>query len=199
MSASQTKVALWEDVVLRTIAVYKLFHALFFIAVGFGLLRLRHHNPVDFLYHYIILPYHLNPESRMIDWVLEEAQTLTSHKLSILGYAAFFYAALFLAEGIGLYMRKRWAEYVVVFVTGSLLPFEFWEIYHELAWWKFAVVFGNLMILIYLIHRLMLDSRNMAKRHDDQEPTAPGEGKPPKPDGTAHSDKIVKQVATEMP
>jgi len=198
MSAPQTKVALWEDVVLRTIAVYKLIHALFFIALGFGLLRLRHHNPVDFLYNYIILPYHLNPESRMIDWVLDEAQTLTSHKLSILGYAAFFYAALFLAEGIGLYLRKRWAEYVVVVVTRSFLPFEFWEIYLRLAWWKFAVVFGNLMILVYLIHRLMLDSRNLAQRHDDEGPTAPGEGKSPPPDGTAHSDKIVKQVATEM-
>src|SRR5271156_3326562 len=100
MSAPPAKVALWEDIVLRAIAVYKLFHGLFFIAVGFGLLRLRHHNVVEFVNTYVILPYHLNPESRIVDWLLKEAETVTAHKLSFLGYAAFFYAALFLTEGI---------------------------------------------------------------------------------------------------
>ncbi|MCE0498569.1 MAG: DUF2127 domain-containing protein [Methylacidiphilales bacterium] len=159
MSAPQAKVALWEDVVLRTIAVYKLLHGLFFIGVGFGLLHLRHHNIVEFLNTYVILPYHLNPESRLVDWLLDKAQEVTSHRLTIAGYAAFIYAALFLVEGIGLYLRKRWAEYVVVIVTASLLPLEFYEIYLKLAWWKFAVVLGNVLILLYLIHRLMLDSR----------------------------------------
>jgi uncharacterized membrane protein (DUF2068 family) len=199
MSAPQAKVALWEDVVLRTIAIYKLFHGFFFIAVGFGLLKLRHHNVVDFLHDYIILPYHLNPESRFVDWVLDQAQSVSSHKLSILGYAAFFYAALFLAEGVGLYMRKRWAEYVVVIVTGSLLPFEFYEIYLRLAWWKFAVVFGNLLILVYLIHRLLLDSHNSENPPDDKKSSESDDTESPAPGGTNDADKIVKQVAREAP
>ena len=40
MSAPATRVAPWEDFVLRLIAIYKLLHAVFFTAVGFGLLRL---------------------------------------------------------------------------------------------------------------------------------------------------------------
>jgi hypothetical protein len=103
MSAPQAKVALWEDMVLRIITVYKLMHGVFFVAVGFGLLRLRHYNVVEILNNYVVVPYHLNPESRFVDWLLQEAETVTSHRLSILGYAAFFYAALFLTEGIGLY------------------------------------------------------------------------------------------------
>jgi len=158
MTDHTPKVALWEDVVLRIIAIYKLLHATFFIAVGFGLLRLRHHNVVQFLNDYVVIPYHLNPESRIVDWLLDQASNLTSHRLAFLGYAAFFYAALFAAEGIGLYLRKRWAEYMVVIVTGSLLPVEFYEIYLRMAWWKFGVVLGNLLIVLYLIHRLLLDS-----------------------------------------
>lgn len=121
---------------------------------------MRHHNVVEFLNTNFIIPYHLNPEDRVVDWLLDEASRVTSHKLAFLGYAAFFYAALFFAEGIGLYLRKRWAEYLVVIVTGSLLPLEVYELYLGLAIWKFAAVVGNLAIVSYLVHRLMLDSRN---------------------------------------
>jgi uncharacterized membrane protein (DUF2068 family) len=164
MAAPTNRVAPWEDFVLRLIAVYKLIHALFFIAVGLGFLRLRGHNVVDFLNDHFIIPYHLNPEGRIIDWVLDKAGDLTSHRLLLLGYAAFFYAALFAAEGIGLYLRKHWAEYLVVIVTGSLLPLEVYELLHKAAWWKLAAVVGNLAIVSYLIHRLVLDSRNRRER-----------------------------------
>jgi uncharacterized membrane protein (DUF2068 family) len=169
MSDSEPKIAPWENVALRTIAIYKLFHATFFIAVGFGLLRLRHHDVAQFLTDYLIVPYHLNSEDQIVDWLLIQASNLTSHKLSLLGYAAFFYAALFAAEGIGLYLRKRWAEYLVVVVTGSLLPLEIYEIYIYAAWWKFVIVFGNVLIVLYLIHRLLLDSSNDLSEKSEKE------------------------------
>ena len=157
---AQVRVAPWEDFVLRLIAVYKLAHAVFFTAVGFGLLKLRGHNVVEFLNTYVVIHYHLNPENRVVDWLIIEADKLTSHRLLLLGYAAFFYAALFAAEGIGLYLRKHWAEYLVIIVTGSLLPVELYALYLKLALWKFVAVAGNLAILAYLVHRLRLDFRN---------------------------------------
>ena len=178
MSAPTTRVAPWEDFVLRLIAIWKLLHAVFFTAVGFGLLRLRHHNVVDFLNAHIIVPYHLNPESRFVDWLLAQGEKVSPHMLLLAGWAAFFYAALFAAEGIGLYLRRRWAEYLVVIVTGSLLPLEIYELCLKLAWWKFGAVVGNLLIVTYLIHRLLLDARFKA-----QPPEAEGKnkGEPPSP------------------
>jgi uncharacterized membrane protein (DUF2068 family) len=173
MSAPTTRVALWEDLVLRLIAIYKLLHAVFFTAVGFGLLKLRGHNVVDFLNAHLIIPYHLNPESRIVNWVLDKADMLTSHWLLLLGYAAFFYAALFAAEGIGLYLRKHWAEYLVVIVTGSLLPLEIYELWHKLALWKFAAVVGNLLIVLYLVHRLLLDARSKAQKKSSRSVVIP--------------------------
>jgi uncharacterized membrane protein (DUF2068 family) len=186
MTAPQTRVAPWEDFVLRLIAFWKLIHAVFFIAVGFGLLRLRHHDVVEVLNTYIIVPYHLDPENRWVDWVLDKAGMLSPH-LGFLGWTAFFYAALFAAEGIGLYMRKHWAEYLVVIVTGSLLPLELYELFHKLAWWKLAVVMGNLLIVGYLIHRLLLDARFKAQQIHDEE-------KPPQPAATARSKQVVSKV-----
>ena len=188
MSAPVTRVAPWEDFVLRLIAVWKLLHAVFFTAVGFGLLRLRHHNVVDFLNDHIVIPYHLNPENRVVDWVLGKAETLAPH-LVLLGWAAFFYSALFAAEGIGLYLRKHWAEYLVVIVTGSLLPLEVYELFVKLAWWKFAAVVGNLLILTYLIHRLILDARFKAQQIRENEE------KPPPPAAAARSKPVVNEVS----
>src|ERR1700722_5622133 len=150
MSEPTPRVAPWEDFVLRLIATWKLLHAVFFTGVGFGLLHLRHHNVVEFLNTNIIVPYHLNPEGRFVDWILSKAAILAPH-LVLLGWAAFLYAALFAAEGIGLFLRRHWAEYLVVIVTGSLLPIEIYELFLKLAWWKFAAVVGNLLIVAYLI------------------------------------------------
>jgi uncharacterized membrane protein (DUF2068 family) len=174
MSAPTTRVAPWEDFVLRLIAVWKLCHAVFFTAVGFGLLKLRHHNVVEVLNSYIIIPYHLNPEGRFVDWLLDRAGSVSPHMLFLLGWTSFFYAALFAAEGLGLYLRKHWAEYLVVIVTGSLLPIEIYELFVGLAWWKFTAVAGNLAIVGYLIHRLLLDARQKAQQHREcQEKPAP--------------------------
>ena len=169
MSETPIRVAPWEDFVLRAIAVWKLIHAVFFTLVGFGLLRLRHHNVVDFLNDHIILPYHLNPENRFIDWMLAQAQKVSPHMLFLFGWAAFFYAALFAAEGIGLYLRRHWAEYLVVIVSGSLLPLEIYELFLKLTWWKWVAVIGNLLIVSYLVHRLVLDARYKAQQIRDRE------------------------------
>ena len=51
---------------------------------------------------YVIEPLHFSPENKVVDWLLDEAATLTAHKLQLLGDAAFFYALLFFIEGVGL-------------------------------------------------------------------------------------------------
>ncbi len=190
--STPTRIAPWEDFVLRFIGIYKLLHALFFIGVGFGLLKLRHHNVVEVLNTYVIIPYHLNPENRVVDWLLDRAGSVSPHMLFLLGWAAFFYAALFAAEGIGLYLRKHWAEYLVVIVTGSLLPLEVYELFVKLAWWKFAAVVGNLLIVIYLIHRLVLDARFRAQQLEAKGKNEGGE-KPPQPPAA------LRRVITKVP
>ncbi len=43
--------------------------------------------------------------------------SLDDRKLKAIGAGTFFYAALLLTEGIGLLLRRRWAEYFTVIVT----------------------------------------------------------------------------------
>ena len=167
MSAPTERVAPWEDFVLRLIALYKLAKAALFFSLGLGFLQLMHQDVAQFLNDYVI-EYHIDPENRLLHrllkWMLDHASSLTDHRIEFISFGAFFYASIFAAEGIGLFLRKHWAEYMVLVSTGSLLPIEFYEIYRKLAWWKFGVLLGNLLIILYLIHRLLLDARFKARQ-----------------------------------
>ena len=192
MSTPAPRVAPWEDFVLRLIALYKLAKSALFFALGFGLLQLLHQDVAQFLNDYVI-EHQIDPENRLLhrllNWLIDHASLLTDHRIEIISFGAFFYASIFAAEGIGLYLRKHWAEYMVLISTGSLLPIEFWEIYLKLAWWKFAVVVGNLLIIVYLVHRLLLDASFKARQLQEKE------GRAPLQVPVAHS----KPVAHEVP
>ena len=41
----------------------------------------------------------------------------------------FLYALLYLVEGIGLLLKKHWAEYFTVVATGLFIPVEIWEVW----------------------------------------------------------------------
>jgi uncharacterized membrane protein (DUF2068 family) len=166
----------WEDIVLRVIAIYKILHGLFFVAIGVGMIKLKHHDIPQILNDYVIRPLQLPPENKIVDWALNEASQLTAHKITLLSDAVFFYALLFLIEGTGLFLRKHWAEYFVVIVTGSLLPFEIWAMVSKVDWWKAGLIVGNLLILAYLIHRLRLDFVNAHRAgSDDGGPLPPAQ------------------------
>jgi uncharacterized membrane protein (DUF2068 family) len=57
---------------------------------------------------------------------------------------------LFYAEGIGLFLRRRWAEYLTIVTTGALIPFELFEIQRHVTAGKLAVLAANVCILVYL-------------------------------------------------
>jgi uncharacterized membrane protein (DUF2068 family) len=169
MPEDPANIAAWEDIVLRLIAVYKLSKTLVFIAIGVGLLHLLHQNVAELLRIYIIDPMHFDPDSRLVKWSIDSAEQLTDHKLRLLGYGAFITAAFFATEGIGLYLRQHWAEYMVLGSTSILLPLEVYEMWVHIEWWKAGVLVANIAILIYLAHRLLLDSANAARRRAEKE------------------------------
>jgi uncharacterized membrane protein (DUF2068 family) len=64
------------------------------------------------------------------------------------------FAAIFLTEGIGLLLRRHWAEYLAVIATASFLPLELYELIHRVRATRVVIVAANLAIVVYLIVRL---------------------------------------------
>jgi len=78
---------------------------------------------------------------------------LNGHERHELAIASFGYAALFAVEGVGLLLRKRWAEWMTVIVTGSFVPFEVYHLLRRPGLGKVVAVALNVAIVAYLAWR----------------------------------------------
>jgi uncharacterized membrane protein (DUF2068 family) len=142
-----------HDRVLRLIAVLKFLKCALLIALGVGAFRLLHRDMGEVVEHWIEA-LRLDSGNRFVDAALARASNLRPDQIKKLGLGSFLYAGLFLAEGTGLWLQKRWGEWLTVIITGSLVPVEIYEIYRHLSWGKVGVFVINLGILGYLIGRI---------------------------------------------
>jgi len=144
---------------LILIAAYKLMQALLFVVIGVGALQLLHKDIGDLLTQ---LADHLrfNPESRFVNFVLDKASLLNDPLLRRIGVAAFSYAALGMAEGIGLYLEKVWAEYLTLAITASFMPWEIFEVFRKLTYFRVSLLVVNALVLIYLLKLVTDRARN---------------------------------------
>lgn len=148
---------------LVLIAAYKILQALLFIAIGVGALRLLHKDVGDV---FAILADHLrfNPEARIVHFALEKASLLNDPLLRRIGAAAFCYAALGMAEGIGLYLEKAWGEILTLVITASFLPWEAIEAVHRLTWVRLALLAINILVFFYLVVLVAEQRRHRRQR-----------------------------------
>ncbi len=138
---------------IRLIALFKLLKASLLIAVGVGALKLIHKDIATVLQHWVTM-LGLDPGNQYVDRALEKAANLSPNKIKGLGVVSFIYAGLFLTEGIGLWLVKRWAEWFTVIVTGSLVPVEVYEIYRHPTPIKILVLMINIAVVGYLLYRI---------------------------------------------
>ena len=97
-----------------------------------------------------------HPMMHVIDWLME----LSPHKIMLAGTFACVYSLLYAIEGIGLWMQKRWAEYLTTVATASLIPFEIWELTRGLSLLKATALVINVAIVIYLCYVIRSDRKH---------------------------------------
>ena len=146
-----------ETRVLRMIALFKLLKAAVLIAVGMGALRLIHADIAPVLAHWVRV-FGMDPGQRYVDSFLQKATTLTPNTIRGIGVGSFIYAGLFLTEGIGLWLLKRWAEWFTIIMTSSLLPIELYEIHRHPTEWKVLLLVFNVAVVAFLFYQLRHES-----------------------------------------
>lgn len=140
---------------LLLIASYKFFYALVFFAIGLGAHQLLHKDiadELDLLAHSL----RFSPESRLVNLIIEKAAILNGPLLRRIRFVAYCYAAVTLAEGIGLYLGKAWGEFLTLAITASFLPLEIFEIFRRITWFRVGLLVINVLVFVYLL-RLVLD------------------------------------------
>ena len=141
------------------IAILKLVKALLLIIIGLGALSLLHRNVSEVAEH-LMRFLHVDPDGKFFYAIINKLEIVDDRKLRQLSAGTFFYAAILLTEGIGLWFEKRWAEWLTVIITGSFIPYEIYEIFLGASTAKFSVLAINLAVVVYLSARLRVDSKS---------------------------------------
>ena len=142
------------------IGIAKVFKAALLIAVGIGAVRLLQGDLGENVERWC-RRLNVDAWNPWFQTFPAKVESVSPHKMSILCAGAFVYAGLFLTEGTGLLLRKRWGEWVTVFITGSFLPFEIYElIAKKFSVFKLLLLIANAAVVVYLIWRLRHERKN---------------------------------------
>jgi uncharacterized membrane protein (DUF2068 family) len=139
--------------VILLIAVFKLVKGLLLLAVGVGALKLLHRDVSSVVMHWVSV-LRVDPDNRHIHKLLARLLAINRRKLEEISAGTFFYAALFLTEGTGLALGKRWAQYLTIIATGSFIPLEIYECIHHCTLAKVVMLGINVAVVVYLIARV---------------------------------------------
>lgn len=139
--------------VLVLIGAFKLFKALLLIAAGIGAIKLLHKDVGSTVAHWTQV-LGLDPENRLVHGMLVKIFRVTPKQLKELSVGTFLYAGLFAIEGVGLLLRKRWAEYFTIVTTSGLIPLEIFELARHFTVTKLLVAIVNVLIVLYLVVRV---------------------------------------------
>lgn len=139
---------------LRWIAAFKFIEAVTMLATGLAALQLLKPEVVTLLREWVdTLPLGTTEQyvgQKTMSWLIG----LAPGKIRALGIGAFLFATIFLVEGIGLWMRKLWAEWLTVVATSLFIPIELREVYTHVTIAKVLVLVVNVVVVLYLIRQI---------------------------------------------
>ena len=147
---------------LEIIAGFKFVQAATLIVAGLGALGLMNSGVADVAQEWLERlalgngqRFAVAAATRVLPWF----NAATPRHFAALGAGAFSYASVFLAEGIGLWQGKKWAEYLTIAVTASLLPFEIIAVHRRLTIIRVGALVVNSLVIVYLVWELRARTR----------------------------------------
>jgi uncharacterized membrane protein (DUF2068 family) len=139
------------DRALFAIALFKWTKGLLLLGVMAGAISLFHKDVQSHVEQWINAC-RIDPENRYIAACLEKLDVVHTRELKQLSFLSAVYAAIFLTEGTGLALRKRWAEYLTIVATALLIPVEIYELCKTASVLKALVLAGNVAIVAFLVY-----------------------------------------------
>ncbi len=136
---------------LKLIALFKIAKGVLLFVLGFSLLFLNARDRwldaiSDWANEEILLGH-----SKAIHFLLSKLQdVLAGGALRATGFLALFYCAVLFTEGLGVYFQQRWAELLMIFATGALIPLEVRHLWHRPSLAALLILLANCFIVWFL-------------------------------------------------
>jgi uncharacterized membrane protein (DUF2068 family) len=153
--------ALRDKYVLRLIAVDRAFHFLVLILLGVAVLAFAgHQTSLRDTYYRVLTDLQGGVGGGPVQSTghvgilheLDRLFSLRSGTLHEVGLGLLGYGLLEGVEAVGLWLAKRWAEYLTFLATAILLPLEIYEIIHKRSGLKIVGFIINVAVVIYLLY-----------------------------------------------
>ncbi len=138
---------------LRLIAAFKLLQSLLLTGLALATLNLLRPEVAADLQEWVgDMPLDTQQDlaRRAVTWLLN----LHRGHAETIAVGALVYALLFLVEAVGLWRGLRWAEWLTVIATSSLIPIEVYEVLHRPGVIKAIIIAVNLLVVWILIRAL---------------------------------------------
>jgi uncharacterized membrane protein (DUF2068 family) len=148
--------------VLRLIAIERSFHVLAFLLLAVAIfLFIPHRQELEGDYTRFLKDLRdsilgANGGRAGVWSAINRLFNISNTELTVIGIALIIYSLILVAEIVGLWRGRRWAEYLTFIESSVLLPYEIYELIHSVTVIKVVGLILNLAILLYLaiVHRL---------------------------------------------
>jgi uncharacterized membrane protein (DUF2068 family) len=94
---------------------------------------------------------HFNVSDSATIHTIEKVLNAKQSTLNLIAFGILFYGLLQIAEGVGLWVLKRWGEYVAVVGTTLFIPLEVYELTDKISWLKITALLVNIAAVLYLL------------------------------------------------
>jgi uncharacterized membrane protein (DUF2068 family) len=152
---------------LRLIALLKFGKALLLIATSYGVHRLLDAALVERLYNWSADLSDDRFERKLLLRALTWVEGLGAQKIELFFAVTIAYTAVVLTEGIGLWLRRAWAEWLTVIATSSLIPFELWELITRPPGRRLAIAVTLVLNVIIVWYLARLLRATLARQQQD--------------------------------
>ncbi len=139
---------------LLLIGAFKFICGLLLVGLGIGLFRHLDRDPVEWVDH-LARALRIDPDNHYVHGAIARVSGIRPDQLRAIGIGTFLYALMYLVEGTGLLLRKRWGEYFTVLATGFFIPLEVYEVIRRVTALRLGILIINVAIVIYLIIQVL--------------------------------------------
>lgn len=146
-----------ERVGLELVAIYSFVKAGALVAAGLaalGMLNGRVSVAANNWLEGLALRYESRLAGRLAEHVLPYIDQANGRHLIEIAVGAFFFAAIYVVEGVGLWHCRRWAEYLTIGVSASFLPFELLAIFRRPSLALLVTFVLNVIVVAFLARQL---------------------------------------------
>ena len=153
-----------DHLVIRLIAIDRGIHSILFGLIAVGIIFVELHlgsldrGARDLVNHLTGAATDTGPAASQ-SFLVRELQRflhLQKHTLLVLAVTAVAYCVVEGVEAAGLWLERRWAEYLTAIATAGFLPFEIHELMKRVTWVRITALVVNVAILVWLVWKKRL-------------------------------------------